>query len=329
MKRPGPLPPRQHDDAPEEAAGEWDEPAPRGRSRLADLVPFARRGSEGEQFSSGDADDAEPVDDAASDGDLGHARSGGWLGRLRERGGRRRVERQEVRRFTAAARRRRNVRLAAVGVAVLIAGGAVGAAYSPLFAVERVLVIGAEAIDAAEVQRALDDQVGRPLPTVDHDEIREGLGSFPLIETYAVEARPPHELVIRITERTPIAVVESEAGFTTVDAAGVPLATSEERPGDLPTVDAVGGPTGDAFAAVGQVLRALPEEMAARVTHAEASSPDDVSFDLPDGGGVTVVWGSPEDTATKIEVLERAFEVNPPSEVSQYDVSSEGVLVVG
>jgi hypothetical protein len=32
---------------------------------------------------------------------------------------------------------------------------------------------------------------------------------FPLVESYALEARPPHELVVRIVERTPIGSIQT------------------------------------------------------------------------------------------------------------------------
>nr|WP_240921347.1 FtsQ-type POTRA domain-containing protein [Microbacterium excoecariae] len=197
-----------------------------------------------------------------------------------------------------------------------------------MFAVEDIRVAGAETISADDIAEALSGQVGRPLPLVDDSEIRAALLAFPRIETYTVESLPPHELVVRIVERTPVAVVASDAGFTTVDAAGVPLTTSDEAPEGLPIAEVEGGVTSDAFAAVGQVLRALPADLAERVTRIRATSPEDVSFDLPDGGGVTVVWGSAGDTAEKTKVLEAGMASSPPAEVSTYDVSSAGVLVV-
>ncbi|WP_308291528.1 FtsQ-type POTRA domain-containing protein [Microbacterium sp. G2-8] len=253
----------------------------------------------------------------------------GPLGVWRAARRRRRAERAEVRRFTARARRRRIIWLCGLGAVALVVVGTVGAAYSPLFAVERIDIVGAESLDAETVAGALEDQMGRPLPLVDESEIKAELLAFPLIETYSVESNPPHELVVRIVERTPVAVVASDAGFTTLDAAGVPLATSAQQPEGLPLAEVEGGPSSEAFAAAGQVLRSLPADVAVRVATIRASTPDDVSFDLTDGGGVRVVWGSASDTAEKMSVLEAGFRANPPGTVSMYDVSSADVLVVG
>ncbi|WP_156759286.1 FtsQ-type POTRA domain-containing protein [Microbacterium karelineae] len=321
MKRPGPLPPparRPQTDDPVEEAGDA-EPG-RERGRIASVLPFARRRSETGADGAADEPHEDPV---AADGVAGPL--GVWRAARR----RRRAERAEVRRFTVRSRRRRIAWLSGLGALVLLVVGTVGAAYSPLFAVERITVRGASALDANAVVEALDGQLGRPFPLVDHGEIRSALIGFPAIETYAIESRPPHDLVVRIVERTPVAVIATDAGFTTVDAAGVALSTTEQQPEGLPIAEVEGGPSSEAFAAAGQVLRSLPADIAERVTAVRASSPDDVSFDLPDGGGVSVVWGSADDTAQKVDTLTAGFEAAPPDTVSTYDVSSGGVLVVG
>ncbi|MGO1414059.1 MAG: cell division protein FtsQ/DivIB, partial [Microbacterium gubbeenense] len=96
----------------------------------------------------------------------------------------------------------------------------------------------------------------------------------------------------------------------------------------VPIAEVEDGPHSDVFAEVGQVLRALPEDLSERISVIRATSPEDVTFDLPDGGGVTVVWGSAGDTAEKMQILTAAFSAAPPDTVSTYDVSSAGVLVV-
>src|SRR5690606_4037569 len=154
---------------------------------------------------------------------------------------RRRALRAEIRRFTQRSRRRRMLWLGALGAVLLLIGGSAAAAYSPLFAVERITVVGASALDPEAVEAALGDQMGTPLALVDASEVKAALLAFPLIETYALEARPPHELTVRIVERTPIGVIDSAAGFTLVDAAGVALATTPTRPEGHPVLDVTGG----------------------------------------------------------------------------------------
>ena len=203
---------------------------------------------------------------------------------------RRRALRAEVRRFTARQRRRRRL-WAGVGAAlVLLVLGTLGAAYSPLFAVERVSVIGTSALDADAVESALSGQVGTPLPLVDASVVKAQLVAFPLIESYTLEARPPHELIVRIVERTPIGAIEAAAGYTIVDR-------DDTKPW--------GG----------------------YVTAIAATTPNDVTLTLG-GTGTTVVWGDAHESAMKALVLATTMKARPPAEVTSYDVSSPAAVVV-
>jgi cell division protein FtsQ len=146
-----------------------------------------------------------------------------------------------------------------------------------------------------------------------------------LIETYALEAKPPHELVIRVVERTPIGVIESGAGFTLVDAAGVALSTTEERPEGQPVITVDGGIESNAFESVGLVVRSLPADVRAIVTDVSASTLDDVTLKL--STGLTVVWGSAELSVEKARTLSSAMLANPNART--IDVSSPEVVVAG
>ncbi|OSO98343.1 FtsQ-type POTRA domain-containing protein [Microbacterium sp. LEMMJ01] len=238
---------------------------------------------------------------------------------------RRKALRAEIRRFTQRSRRRRITWLSVVGAIVLLIGGSVAAAYSPLFAVERITVTGTTTIDPAVIEGALADQMGTPLALVDTSEVKAALLAFPLIETYALEARPPHDLTVRIVERTPIGVIESGAGFTLVDAAGVALSTTEERPAGQPLVEVEGGVDSSAFRSAGLVVRALPADIRSALTGVRASTADDVTLTLD--SGLTVVWGSEEDSALKALALSAALVKNPTA--SSIDVTSPDVAVVG
>lgn len=353
MRRPGPLPappPRREPEAREQHDAEIDlwpetagEDAGAAAPRDGDEQPGAERphgavaGDEPMEFfdtigpmarrPSAVAVDTAPTGDRAepaSDADPEHVGVREVWAAARAR---RKALRAEVRRFTARQRRRRRIWLGvglAVGVLVL---GTLGAAYSPLFAVERVRVVGASTLDAAAVEEALAGQVGTPLPLVDSSAVKAALVAFPLVESYTLEARPPHELVVRVVERTPIGAIESPAGFTLVDAAGVALATTPEPPDGHPLLEVRGGVDSRAFTAAGTVFRSLPEDIRAQVTTLAATTASDVSFELGDTG-TTVVWGTAADSARKAIVLATAMAQLPPDEVDTYDVSSPGAIVI-
>lgn len=238
---------------------------------------------------------------------------------------RRKALRAEIRRFTQRSRRRRLVWLGALGAVVLLIGGSVAAAYSPLFAVEKITIVGASTLDPVALETALADQIGTPLALVDESEIKAALIAFPLIETYALEAKPPHELAVRIVERTPIGVLESGAGFTLVDAAGVALATTPTQPEGQPLINVAGGAESDAFESVGLVVRSLPADVRSVVAEVSATTLDDVTLKL--SSGLTVVWGNAELSAEKARVLSSAMATNPNAR--SLDVSSPEVVVAG
>jgi len=329
MQRPTPLPPQAEKPAARSAAetptapksrpskargakGELPLEEPRseaGAEPLAPVTPISTEGHDADR-AGGDAADAAPI---------------GMRDVWRAARARRKALRAEVRRFTGRQRRRRALWIGASASVGLLALVTLGAAYSPLFAVEQVQVVGTSQLKASAVAKALDAQVGKPLPLVDESAVKAALVRFPLVESYTLEARPPHELVVRIVERTPVGVIQGPAGYTLVDAAGVALSTTSSAPAGEPIVS-VPGVHSSAFASLGQVMRALPAAIRRQVTAASATTPDDVTLTL--GGTRTqVVWGSADQSALKAMVLEEAMKAKPPASVSAYDVSTPTSVV--
>jgi cell division protein FtsQ len=329
MRRPTPLPPSADTVAPATVRVQADEPPavepqtdaatqrePAPVIPLTSAVPMQRPTELPETATA-------PVDEAP-DSDEGPIRLREVWAAARAR---RRALRAEVRRFTGRQRRRRLLWLGGAASVVLLVLATLGAAYSPLFAVEQIRIVGSQQLDTLAVEAALRDQLGTPLPLVDESAVKAVLVTFPIVESYSLEARPPHELVVRIVERTPIGLIQTRAGYTLVDAAGVALSTTETPAPGRPLVTVEGGTGSAAFEAIGQVMRSLPDSIAGQVTAVSASTPDDVTLTLG-GSNAQVVWGSAEDSAMKALVLEKAMAARPPASVSVYDVSSPSAIVV-
>ncbi|PTT20735.1 cell division protein [Microbacterium sp. HMWF026] len=318
MRRPSPLP-----QPPASArASKAERPAarvprhPDAVDDTAPVTPFVR--PDDERTDGGRADGVASGDD----GETTRLRDVWRASRAR-----RRALSAEVKRFTVRQRRRRRVWIG-VGAAFLVTVlGTAGAAYSPLFAVERIDVVGTSQLDVAAVTAALDAQMGTPLAMVDDSAVKAALVRFPLVESYTLEARPPHDLVVRIVERTPIGAMQTPAGFTVVDAAGVALSTTPNAPAGQPVLDIAGGTDSAAFHAAGRVVRALPDAIRAQVTAVSASTPDDVTLTLG-ASGSRVVWGSAERSAEKAVVLDRLMAKSPPDRAKEYDVTSPEAGVV-
>ncbi|TQJ32363.1 FtsQ-type POTRA domain-containing protein [Microbacterium sp. SLBN-146] len=332
MRRPPPLPqsPTQPDAAPSSersrrpAAATADEAADVDAQLTAPIIPLDAPSAVSSPFATSD-----PTTDAV--GAAEHRRDPDETIRARDvwtaARARRKALRAEVRRFTGRQRRRRAIWLGVAASFLVLVAVTFGAAYSPLFAVEEITIVGASSLDTAAVEAALGDQVGVPLALVDDGDVKAALVGFPLVESYTLEARPPHELVVRIVERTPIGYIETRAGFTLVDAAGVGLTTVPAPGSDAPVLTIPGGVDTPAFEAAGRVMRSLPDTIRPQVTAVSATTPDDVRLTLG-GANATIVWGSADDSAQKALVLERVMIARPPDSVSVYDVSSPEAVVV-
>jgi cell division protein FtsQ len=243
---------------------------------------------------------------------------------------RKRLERGEVRRFTKRSRRRRLAWLAVAGVlAVLVLAVAI-VAYSPLLALKHIEVTGTSRLAAGTVEKKLSNQLGTPLPLLDQATISSDLAAFPLIRSYTVESHPPDSIVVRVVERQPVGVIQQGSAFTLVDAAKVPISSSEKRPDGFPLIAATGSAADvnadSGFAAAASVLSALPADVLAQVDTIAAKTKDDVTFTLR-SKGATVVWGSAEDSALKAADLAALLASAPGA--SRYDVSSPHSVTTG
>ncbi len=210
---------------------------------------------------------------------------------------------------------------------VLVASVAV-VTLSPLMALDTVQVVGTSRLDAGSVSTALDEYRGTPLALLDEGAIRNDLAAFPLIRSFSTEVIPPHTLVVRIVERAPIGAIERGAVVDLVDAAGVVVESSAERPAGIPLL-APGStdPDSVAFRSVAEVLTALPADLRAQVDVISASTRDDVTFTMS-GLGHRVVWGSAERSDFKARVLAAAIAATGQGAPSEYDVSAPESLVV-
>lgn len=241
---------------------------------------------------------------------------------------RRRYERSEVRRFTRRSRHRRMAWLVSAAALAVLCGLVAVAVYSPLLALKTLKVEGASRVSAADIRTALKDQIGTPLALLDFGQIKSELARFPLIRSYVTETVPPNTLIVHVVERAPIGVFETSSDYITVDAAGVEISHTRDRPEKLPIIDS-GSLKNDstAFKAAVAVLLALPPDVAARVDTVTASTNDDVTLVL-DGVGQRVVWGSADRSAIKARVLADLISHQDANAVVEYDVSAPNNAVV-
>lgn len=278
--------------------------------------------------TSGSSSASEARTPQPRDADADARASSGFLPSVRQaRRERKRVERAEVKRFTARSRRRRRTWLIAGGSVVGIGVLAAALAFSPILSVRTIEVDGAMRVSSDAVVQGLQPIVGSPFPLVDQSAIKAELVKYPLIESYSVESRPPDTLVVKLVERTPVGVIDTGEGFTVVDAAGVVIEASNTQPTGYPLIEVPDGVTSEGFQSAAGVLRAMPDELRQKVSSVTAKTHDDVTLKLRDTDA-TVLWGSADDGAFKTLALERLMAATDPATVAQYDVSSRKTVVV-
>lgn len=219
----------------------------------------------------------------------------------------RRVEREEARRFTEGARRQRATRLSITVSVVALVGVVATLVLSPLMALEKIVVAGNKYVTDKVIVGAVKDQLGTPLALINYDSITSRLSSVIEVQSFSTEIRPPHTLVVRVVERTPIGAFKVATGWNIVDAVGVVIRTTKSRPKGVPQL-AVAGVDSEGFRPIVSTLLALPPNLRSDVDVVNATTRDSVSFVLR-GISHEIRWGSDENSTLKAAVLDRALAI--------------------
>jgi cell division protein FtsQ len=220
---------------------------------------------------------------------------------------------------------RRRSRLRALGaaaavVALVIVAGWVALATS-LLAVHRVVVVGAGPLSSAEVTAATRSAIGDPMLTVHTGQLARRLDTIPAVASASVSRAWPRTLRVTVTERTPVATVETATGWQLIDASGALFGGTATRPATLARLAVPSpGPSDSRTRAALAVLRSLPAGLRSRVRVIHAPTAAGVTFRLR--GGVTVVWGTPGLAARKSAALAGLLRRGPGT----YDVSTPSVV---
>jgi cell division protein FtsQ len=164
-------------------------------------------------------------------------------------------------------------------------------------------VDGVVTLRAAEVRDAAGIATGTPLLRVDVDAVRDRVTRLPQVATVQVTRGWPDRVVITLTERVPLAVVDSGGQRVLVDASGKPFDTITGAPpaGVVPLAVPTPGPGDAATRAALAALAALPLDVRTGLAGIGATTGQDVTLTLADG--TTVIWGDGDDSAAKARTL--------------------------
>lgn len=220
-------------------------------------------------------------------------------------------------------RRRRYVLISVPLLVLALAGLVAYLVFSPALALKELEVQGNSLVPTEEVTAALAPLLGVPLTQISDGRVRDLLKDKAPIEDIDVAAEPPSTLLVTVTERTPVAIVQDTSGFVLIDSAGRQLGTVADRGAvQLPLIDGGTAAIDSAvFPSITAVLAELPADVLGRLNSASASSPDSIQLSL--SGDQKIFWGSAERNAAKARVL-TALLAMPPGEppVKEFDVST-------
>ncbi|MFG3076853.1 cell division protein FtsQ [Streptomyces sp. NPDC048225] len=214
---------------------------------------------------------------------------------------------------------------------VLAAGGTVWVLYGSNWTrLEDVSVSGTRVLTPAQVREAADVPIGDPLVSVDTAAVEARLRTkLPRIDEVAVERSWPHGIGLKVTERTPVLVVQKGRKFVEVDDEGVRFATVSKAPKGVPALELELARSGSAAASLRRfdddrlvreavrVAGRIPGRVARDTRLVKVRSYDDISLEL--SGGRTVSWGSGERGAGKARALTALMKATP--DARHFDVS--------
>ena len=191
--------------------------------------------------------------------------------------------------------------LATTVTIALLAGGIWAVYYSDTLAIEGVEVRGLASLTEDDVVAVADVPEGTPLATVDLTAIDRRVSALAAVASVRVTRQWPHDVLIEVTERTPVAVVDRGDGLRAVDVEGAVFSTYQRAPSDLPRITTAAVTDLEALREAATVAGALPDDVRVLVDHIEVESIDEITLVLRDGRRVR--WGSADQSDQKAEVL--------------------------
>lgn len=169
--------------------------------------------------------------------------------------------------------------------------------WSPYFRVTSITVVGAQHITDARIISASGIEIGQPMARVSTARVERALSSIPRIDSFEIRRRWPHQLILAVTERLPLAM----CGDLAVDRDGTRFALKPDEP--LPRVKIIINSYSRQRARQWfDIFFQLPGDVRESISSVTLRSDDDISFRA---GTVEFVWGSGEQTPLKVDVLSR------------------------
>ena len=173
---------------------------------------------------------------------------------------------------------------------------------SKWFMAQEVSVTGNERLTIEQISTLADVPIGNSLISIDTAAMASQLMSMPEIEVATVERGWPHTILIKVTERTPIAVAATASGFNLIDSQGHNAGVVPAPPAGLLIISAQ--PDSNAMLGAIKTLAAIPAQW--QLIGLSAPTQDSIVATL--GSGAVITFGSSERAADKVEVAQALME---------------------
>jgi cell division protein FtsQ len=164
------------------------------------------------------------------------------------------------------------------------------------FLIEDVKVTGTKRLSVEAVLDQAQVKVGQPLMAADPHDLHDRLMQLPVVRQATVERGWPHTLLIRISERQPIAAVPTGDSYILVDEKGHVAGKSKSLPPKKILVRAK--PETKAIRAALDVYADVPRNW--KATSVVAKTQDSVKVQLYNG--IWLIFGSAENLELKVKV---------------------------
>ncbi len=192
-------------------------------------------------------------------------------------------------------------------LALAVLAGVVWLFQSPHLSVRDVRIEGAGRSDAAALANSAGAVEGRPMILVDAGGVTEAIEADPWVAEVEVERRWPDIIVVRVTERIPVAWVLAEGSWNLVDASGVVLG-SDSLPDDdgRPLINGGAGLADAVVLAAVRFADSLRADLAVGAVIAVADGQINALV-----GDYEVRVGGPEDVDLKAKALAAVLDTDP------------------
>lgn len=191
--------------------------------------------------------------------------------------------------------------------------------FSNFLVVRKVSVLGdLQHATVEQILLAANVQPGTQLARLDANSISRDVTKLTAIGTVEVRRVWPSEVILAVTEKTPVLVEKAGTRWRLISSSGERFGIVDVRPADLLEVSVK---RTDALPDAAQLAVSLPAVISKEVTRMYAITANDIRFDFKDGQ--KILWGNASDTARKAEVLQALLGV----EADIYDVSAPDLPV--